>query len=69
MAQTLTETLEDAAAHADLMLRLVDQQQTPNHAEFEAHLLKTLTVIGWALLEALPSEGIESFAHGYKTSP
>ncbi len=63
MAQTPTEVLEDAAAHADLMLRLVDIDtgSQPNRAEYEAHLLKTLTVIGGALVEALPSEGIESF--------
>lgn len=61
------ETLMEAASHADLMLRLIDVGGVqPNHAEYEAHLLKTLTVIGWALVKGLPSQGIESFAHGYK---
>ena len=65
MAQTPTEVLEDAAAHADLMLRLVDTGSQPNRAEYEAHLLKTLTVIGWALVEGLPSQGIESFPKSF----
>ncbi len=62
MAQTPTEVLEDAAAHADLMLRLIDVGGVqPNGAEYEAHLLKTLTVIGGALLESAPTQGIRSF--------
>ncbi len=45
------EILNDAATHADLMLRLIDVGGVqPNQAEYEAHLLKTLTVIGGALV-------------------
>ena len=51
------QILTDAADHADLMMRLVNQGQAEkvSRSEFEAHLLKTLTVIGWALLETMPS--------------
>ncbi len=56
-----SDILDDAAHHADSMMHLIDVGGTPNHAEYEAHLLKTLTVIGGALLEGLPKQGIESF--------
>ncbi len=51
------QILSDSADHADLIMRLVNQGQgeKANRAEFEAHLLKTLAVIGWALLETMPS--------------
>ena len=46
-----SDILDEAANHADLMLRLVDTGSQPNQAEYQAHLLKTLTVIGGALVE------------------
>ena len=49
------EILNEAANHADTMMGLVDQGKTPSQPEYNAHLLKTLTVIAWALLEAMPS--------------
>ena len=56
------DILNEAAKHADLMLRLIDVGGVqPNGAEYKAHLLKTLTVIGGALLRSMPSQGIESF--------
>ncbi len=44
------DVLNEAANHADNMMRMVDHDIPPNHAEYEAHLLKTLTVIGGALV-------------------
>lgn len=55
------QILDEAASHADNMLHPTDEGRAAraNRAEYEAHLLKTLTVIGWALLESMPSRVAE----------
>ncbi len=55
------DILNEAANQADNMLYLVKNGTMNASAEFDAHLLKTLTVIGWALLESAPTQGIRSF--------
>ncbi len=61
------DILNEAANHADQMLRLVDANIPPNRAEYEAHLLKTLTVIGGALVER--QAAIAEWRAGASTRP
>ncbi len=61
------DILNEAANHADNMMLRIDQGGTPNHAEYEAHLLKTLTVIGGALVER--QAAIAEWRAGANTRP